>query len=232
MPFTIDDFQDLLRLLGQHPEWRDELRRQLLTEELLELPALVRQLAEHLAALDARLETLAARMDALAARMDALAARMDALAAQMSALAGRIGSVEGEALELRFARRAPAYFSRLARRLKVIEPSDLADLLDNAVDEGRLTEAERQKVLAADVVVSGRRREDQVDIYLLVEVSAGIGHSDVERAADRAAILLKLGRPVTPLVAGYWINPEAEAQAAALGVLPILTRRKPVPEEA
>jgi hypothetical protein len=42
--FTVDDLQDLLRLLEQHPEWRAELRRYVLTEELLELPALVRQL--------------------------------------------------------------------------------------------------------------------------------------------------------------------------------------------
>jgi outer membrane murein-binding lipoprotein Lpp len=258
MAFTVADFRDLLTLLDEHPEWRAELRRQLLTDELLELPSLVREQAEHLVAIDARLDTLATRLDTLAARMDeltaqvqALASRMDELTAQVRALAsrmddltgridtltarlgdviGRLGSAEGEVLELRYARRAPAYFSRLARRLRVIEPSDLADLLDDAVDDGRLTEAERQKVLLADLVVSGRRREDQADIYLLVEVSAGIGHADVERAAEHAAILLKLGRSVQPVVGGYWINPHAEAQAKALGVLPVLTNRKPAPE--
>ena len=46
MPFTIEDFGDLVKLLGQHPEWQAELRRHVLSEELLELPALVRQLAE------------------------------------------------------------------------------------------------------------------------------------------------------------------------------------------
>jgi len=46
MAFTVEDFQDLLRLLEDHPQWQVELRRRLLTDELLELPALVRQLAE------------------------------------------------------------------------------------------------------------------------------------------------------------------------------------------
>ncbi|MCS7066311.1 MAG: hypothetical protein NZL85_08575 [Fimbriimonadales bacterium] len=43
---TVNDLHDLVRLLTEHPEWRAELRRILLTDELLELPALVRELAE------------------------------------------------------------------------------------------------------------------------------------------------------------------------------------------
>jgi hypothetical protein len=39
MSFTIDDFPDLLRLLEAHPEWRAELRRVLLGDEILALPA-------------------------------------------------------------------------------------------------------------------------------------------------------------------------------------------------
>jgi len=35
-----------LRLLEARPEWRAELRRLLIPDELLELPAVVRQLAE------------------------------------------------------------------------------------------------------------------------------------------------------------------------------------------
>jgi hypothetical protein len=46
MPFTVSDFQDLVRLLEQHPEWRVELRRLLLTDEILALPEIVRRLAE------------------------------------------------------------------------------------------------------------------------------------------------------------------------------------------
>lgn len=45
MPFTVNDFQDLARLLREHPEWSAELRRLVLTDELLALPELVRDLA-------------------------------------------------------------------------------------------------------------------------------------------------------------------------------------------
>ena len=38
MPFTMDDFHDLIRLIETRPEWRAELRRLVLTEELLAVP--------------------------------------------------------------------------------------------------------------------------------------------------------------------------------------------------
>ena len=41
MAFTVGDFQDLLRLLRDHPEWQAELRRHVLSDEVLQLPARV-----------------------------------------------------------------------------------------------------------------------------------------------------------------------------------------------
>jgi len=43
MPFTVDDFHDFIRLIETRPEWRTELRRLVLTNELLAVPE---QLAE------------------------------------------------------------------------------------------------------------------------------------------------------------------------------------------
>ena len=65
MPFTVEEFQDLIRLLEQHPEWRAELRRHVLSDELLELPAVVRQLADQLTALTARLDDSATSRETL-----------------------------------------------------------------------------------------------------------------------------------------------------------------------
>ncbi|MCS7088121.1 MAG: hypothetical protein NZL91_05440 [Thermoflexales bacterium] len=46
MALEYADFRALVEALQAHPEWRAELRRLVLTDELLELPALVRELAE------------------------------------------------------------------------------------------------------------------------------------------------------------------------------------------
>ncbi|HZR99183.1 MAG TPA: hypothetical protein VFE37_10775 [Chloroflexota bacterium] len=253
MAFSVEDFQDLLRLLEQHPEWRAELRRHVLTEELLGLPALVQQLAERLDALTARVEALAeaqarteARVEALAEaqarteaqlerltwRMDELAASVRQLVAQGADHTARLGDLTGEVLELRYARRAPSYFSRLARGLRLVDLGRLADQLDDAVAAGQLTDDERNSLLAADIVLSGRRREDQEPVYVLVEVSYGIGRSDVQRAADRARLLEKLGRPVLPVVAGNWTDPETDRMARAYGVWQVLDGRAIPPSEA
>ncbi|HZR01060.1 MAG TPA: hypothetical protein VFC93_19825 [Chloroflexota bacterium] len=273
MAFTVDDFHDLLRVLGEHPEWRAELRRYVLSEELLQLPELVRGLAEvqrrtdeHLDTLTQRLGTLTERVEALTQRVDdltqrlgalteqvdaltqrvddltqrlgaltervdALTQRVDDLALQMQALVGRVGDMDGDLMELRFARRAPAYLGRFARRIRVVEPAQLADLLDDAVELGQLTEGERESAMLADVVARGRRRSDGAETYFVAEVSAGIGVGDVRRALERAQVLAKLGEPVVPVVVGRRINGEAQRYARSSGVEHVLVpARAPVPE--
>lgn len=46
MSFTVKEYRDLLELLAAHPEWREELRRALLSEDFLALPSIVRELTE------------------------------------------------------------------------------------------------------------------------------------------------------------------------------------------
>ena len=88
MTFGLEDFQDLIRLLGERPEWRAELRRHMLTEELLQLPDLVRQLADAQVRTEQRLERLTSRVDELVGaqvrteqRLEQLTVRVDELAA-------------------------------------------------------------------------------------------------------------------------------------------------------
>lgn len=45
MPFTIAHFHDLVRLMEEHPDWRTELRRVLFSQDLLDLPHTVQELA-------------------------------------------------------------------------------------------------------------------------------------------------------------------------------------------
>jgi hypothetical protein len=47
MAFTVKDYQDFATLLAEHPEWQSELRRLVLSAELLTLPETMRQIAEN-----------------------------------------------------------------------------------------------------------------------------------------------------------------------------------------
>ena len=49
MPFTVEEFHDLVRILEEKPEWRNELRRLILTDQLLALPEQLAELREMMA---------------------------------------------------------------------------------------------------------------------------------------------------------------------------------------
>lgn len=59
MEHAVRTFRDLVQVLETHPEWRAELRRLVLTDELLTLPELVRGLAEAQSRTEGRVEELA-----------------------------------------------------------------------------------------------------------------------------------------------------------------------------
>jgi hypothetical protein len=63
MAFTVNDLNDLLRILREQPEWLAEVRRVLLTDELLKLPDLVRELVEAQRRTDERLAEFQQRIE-------------------------------------------------------------------------------------------------------------------------------------------------------------------------
>ena len=80
MAFTVQDYYDLLRLLHEHPEWRAELRRLVLSDELLMLPTLLQELAEAQSRTQTQIEALAEAQRRTEQRLEALAQRVEALA--------------------------------------------------------------------------------------------------------------------------------------------------------
>jgi len=219
MPFTVEEFQDLVRLLEQRPEWRAELRRLVLTDELLALPE---QLASFRAQTEQRFEELVEaqrrteeRLTALAEaqrrtdeRLAELAAEMAELTRKVATLVDQSADLRGKDLEAQYRVKAHAYFGRLLRRIHVLSPDELAGLVDSAVEAGILSDDQAHEIFLADAVVRGRRREDGAEVYLVVEVSWGVGPEDVERAAKRAELLAKTGLSTLPVVAGKTVTAE------------------------
>jgi hypothetical protein len=66
MAFEVYDYHELVRLLEEHPEWRADLRRLLLTDELLALPEIVRELVEAQRRAEERLSRVEEHLAALA----------------------------------------------------------------------------------------------------------------------------------------------------------------------
>jgi chromosome segregation ATPase len=100
MAFTVQDFEDLLRLLDERPEWQAALRQRVLTGELLEVPRLMRETAESqartqqvLEAFGRRLDQREQQIDELAQLMKQLALRVDEIARQLEQLTRRVDAL-------------------------------------------------------------------------------------------------------------------------------------------
>jgi hypothetical protein len=220
MPFSVEEFHDLVRLLEERPEWRRELRRLVLTDELLALPE---QMASLRAVTDQRFQELAQQVAELAeaqrhterhiAELAEAQKRVEGqfteLAESVRIIANDMGELKGESLENRYRTKGFAYLSRIVRRAYVLSADELTTLVEDAVDSGTLSDDQAKEIYAADVVARGRRREDGAEVYLVVEVSWGVGPDDVMRACRRAEILARTGVTVIPVVAGKWVIPEA-----------------------
>jgi hypothetical protein len=246
----VEDFQDLIRLLQARPEWRADLRRVVLTDELLALPEQVarlqvetdrrfHELAEQIAALaeaqrrtEERVAALAEAQNRINEQIAALTRVVYALTEDVRVLKIDVGDLKGDNLERRYREKAPAYFGRLVRRMRVLSAEELAGLLEDAVEQGQLTDAEKDEAILTDVVVRGRYQGSGAEVYLVVEVSWGVGVHDVERAVQRAAVLGKLGIPALPVVAGKAVTAQAEQLAHEQHVWQVIDGQAVSPQSA
>lgn len=213
MPFSVEEFHDLVRILEEQPEWRRELRRFVLTDELLSLPE---QVASLRATTEQRFQELAEKISKLTDQVSELTESQKRIEGQFSELADSVrilandvGALKGEALENRYRTKGLSYFSRLVRRPHVLSGEELSTLVEDAVDKGVLSDDQAGDIYAADVIARGRRKEDGIEVYLVVEVSWGVGPADVDRAARRASLLASIGVTAIPVVAGTWVTPDA-----------------------
>jgi hypothetical protein len=200
MAFTVDDYADLLRLLDENPEWKESLRRRVLDEEFLNLPALVRQnsvdIAANTAAID-RLEQSIARLEVA----------VDKLVRGQAQIFGRLGSAEGQLAEDRWYRHFEGRFGGIVRRARIVTTRDLP-LFERAEEERVITQDEARAVRALDLMIDGVRGlpPDAKPVLLAVEISNRIEPGDVARALARAATLSKAGYNGVPVVAGSLID--------------------------
>ena len=271
MSFTVDDFHDLIRLVETRPEWRAELRRLVLTNELLTVPeqlATLRArseeqfqalaeaqqrtglqlatLTERVTALTVAQERTDSQLTALTERVTALAAAQERMNSQLATLTEQVasltrvvhtltvdvGTLKGKNLEADYRSRGHAYLSRVVRRPHVLTSDELTTLIEDARDRGMLSDIEVQDLYETDLVVRGRRSEDRIEVYLVVEVSWGVGPRDVERAVQRAHTLAHIGLVTIPVVAGEHILPEAAELARRAQVWQVTDGRAISPSAA
>ncbi len=237
MTLSADEKARFLTGLRTDPDFLEEVRREVLTRELLSLPeaftrlvglvgiieADLRQLIVRVDDLTKRVDDLTKRVDDLTKRMDELTKRMDELTKRVDKGFRKLDPIRGFSYEWKWRDDACSYLGTCGfRKVRFIAKADLADLLDEALNAGRCDELTRNQLLRLDAVHSAVRTSDQVRVYVAAEVSAQVDDNDIERARDRARALEQTtGVPVVGVVVGAVLGVHARHNAESAGLIAI-----------
>lgn len=215
---------DIYRALRAHPEWAQELRKVILTEELLNLPLVFKKFVEEeFKPLRQDVKVLKEDVNNLKIKVDKIEKDVEKLKVDVEKLKVDVGWLKGGFMELQVRDRVGAFFGKLLKRARLLESSDLADLLYDAASQGLITQEEAEDALRVDAVVRGQLRSDGLkEVLIAAEISFVVDRVDVERAKKRAEIISKaLSQPTISAVIGKEFTEGAKEAAEELSVLVI-----------
>ena len=211
----INTQQDLLRLLRDDPEFKEEVRRIILTEELLNLAP--------------RLDRIEGTLLHLTNTVGELTNTVGELANTVGELTDMVGGVKGDTIELKLEKNiVPILSTRLELRrgslvkggAPTVASHEFEDAIYDAYEEGKVTQRDRSRVNDTDAIVRAASRISKRLVYVAVEASYAIDDEDVKRAHRTAGILGKVftDADVMPVVYGKTIDSLASAAAEDLDV--------------
>ena len=208
------DLSMLLTALKTDPAARDAIRREILTEDLLALPA---RTDARFAEMGTALAQLATRVDQLTVQVAALAVAQASTDERLSQLIaqpawGDLSRLTGDAYEAYVLRTPRAVAGAVGAAPGTVHPLGVADLdalLDAAESAGHISHEEAEEVgLANRVFVC--QGAGTPPVYYVVEASITAKPHDVERAAKRAQLLARTGVDARPVVISDHVAPEAQ----------------------
>lgn len=218
------DALEIIRQVEADAGLRAQMRAVLLGDELLQLPELVRRLAEaqarteeqlreFQAAVERRFTALESRADAVGSRFDAVDARFDAVDGRLGRLGRDVGDLKGRSLEDRLRADPRRYVpGRVARSVRPLAAERLDELVAG------LSPDDADDVNRADAVFAARLA-DGTDIVFVAEAAFTVHADDIERAVRRAGLLRRAGVDARPIVVAQQPPHQAVADKAQdLGV--------------
>ena len=249
MSTPISSFQDILDAMERDPALRDALRRHILTDELLQVPARLERVEGDIGAIkedvaslkegQARLEEGQARLEEDVASLKGdvanlkegqarleegqarLEERVDRIGGDVSRLTGSDYESHVAGLIHRFLRRERGMSGSVLSTQR--EKSALRAIIDDAETRGLIQAWETDDLDHADLVLT---IADGAGDYLLAEVSVTIQQDDVNRAEARAGLLAKAtGGSVTPFAVGAGEEPGLDRRNVQVLLIPY--RRDP-----
>jgi hypothetical protein len=246
--YIIKEFEDLLNLLRERPDYLEKLRMLILTKELLELPVKFeefrREVNQRFKEIDRRFDEVDRRFEESDRKFEAFRSevnqrfeevdkRLEKLEKGQEEMKERqermeeilkrheisIQELKGWQLEHKVRTNICAYLGRYIRKCRIKDKSEIADELDEYVERNIISESERDEVLLLDILVIGISKRTNEEIYIAVEVSYKIGDYDVERAIKRMEILKRIyKKEVIAVIIGKEISDKTEMKLKNLNI--------------
>ena len=186
MALSSEDKERFLSYLRADQGFREEVRREVLTAELLSLPARFAALVDEVHALTGSVDALTARVDAF---VEATDRRLGSLERQVIRLADDYGDLPGLILEQQVRQNPGYYLHKYARRVHVMSIDQLLDEPETSA----LSEEEQDVLARTDVLARGVSRESGRAVFLVVEATWRPYSGDVEREVSRRDVLASKG---------------------------------------
>ncbi len=223
--------RQLLDAITAHPEVREPLLRALLTEDFLSLPKRVDKLQGELEefreetragfrAVNERIDATNTEVRSLSDRLDDNTRRLDDNTRAIRRLEGHVGRLTGQAYEDKCRYNIGVILDDWLDGPIVADRSQInAKLLDSRRN-GAISREEYQDGLNPDIIAYGIEDTDQTRLLAIVEASVTFNQDDLEIAARRAAVIVKVtGTSTAAFMATHFDWPdEVTAVARQLGV--------------
>ena len=213
--YIIKEFEDLLNLLRERPDYLEKLRVLILTKELLELPIKFEEFRNE----------VNRRFEALEKGQEEIKQRQDRMEEILERHEKSIQELKGWQLEHKVRMNICAYVGKYIKKCRIKDKSEMADELDEYVEKNIINEIETDDVLLLDILVSGISKKTKEEIFIAIEISYKIGNNDIERVIRRKEILERVyKKKVIPLIVGKEILKKLKVKLKNLNVNFVLVK--------
>ncbi|WP_018289633.1 hypothetical protein [Verrucomicrobium sp. 3C] len=218
MSASIHSTDDILAALREHPDWRKavwrafladdqeaaEIRKNLLTDDLLKLPARFEKAEEERKndqkkvweAIQELTEAQRQTNTTLQTFMESTDKRFAALEKKVDGIESELNYVSGKTIQVDAKEKLSSYLQSHVKRIRRCDREMIDWIIDTASESGVLTEREGSDLRSVDIAAAGKDMESGKLACVAVEVSRTVNTYDVERAARRAKLFLKASRAV------------------------------------
>ena len=196
---TINTADDLLSLLRENQEFREAVRKAILTEELLALPAVFSAFASEIRGEIKEVRGEIKRVASeIRGELTEIRGDLKRIESKQDGHTNDIGELKGIGLETKLYNRGPSYVATLlsvhdVQRIRVAEKDDNSrefnEDIREALRSGTITFEGYDRVLRTDMIVDALRVGALNPVYTAIEASYSVTRDDIRKVNETAGIL-------------------------------------------